>query len=91
MAQSIPIGEVRKTINRLPEQLTESPETGAIAVTRRGEPVLAVLSWDLYESILETLEIVSDKDLMASLQKSVKELKEGKGIPWEDAQKELDL
>ena len=91
MAQSMPIGEVRKTINRLPEQLTKSPETGAITVTRRGEPVLALLSWDLYESILETLEIISDEEQMTALKKSVGELKNGKGIPWEEAQKDLDL
>lgn len=89
MAQTLSIGEIRKNINRLPEQLAESPETGAITVTRRGKPVLAVLSWDLYESVLETLDIVADEKLMKAFKKSVQELESGQGIDWEDAQKEL--
>lgn len=91
MAQTLSIGEIRKSINRLPEQLAKSPDTGAITVTRRGKPVLAVLSWDLYESVLETLDIVADEKLMKAFKQSVHELESGKGIPWEDAQKELDL
>ncbi|MBT4139683.1 MAG: type II toxin-antitoxin system Phd/YefM family antitoxin [Candidatus Latescibacteria bacterium] len=89
MPQTLSIGEMRKNINRLPEQLAESPETGAITITRRGKPVLAVLSWDLYESVLETLEIVADEKLMKTFRKSIQELDSGQGIPWEEAQKEL--
>ncbi|MFT5365697.1 MAG: antitoxin YefM [Candidatus Latescibacterota bacterium] len=91
MASTLSIGEMRKTINRLPEQLAESPETGAITITRRGKPVLAVLSWELYESVLETLEVMADEELMKVFKKSVQELETGQGIPWEEAQKELDL
>lgn len=91
MSQTLSIGEIRKNINRLPEQLAESPDTGAITVTRRGKPVLAVLSWDLYESVLETLDIVADEKLMKAFKQSIQELESGKGISWKDAQKELDL
>jgi len=81
MASTLSIGEMRKTINRLPEQLAESPETGAITITRRGKPVLAVLSWELYESVLETLEVMADEELMKVFKKSVQELETGQGIP----------
>lgn len=90
MAKTLSIGEIRKNINRLPEQLAGSSETGAITVTRRGKPVLAVLSWELYESVLETLDVVADEKLMKAFKKSVHELESGQGIDWEDAQKELD-
>jgi len=84
----IPIIKARDRLTSLPEELAEEP--GAIAVTRRGEPVLAILPWDLYESIMETLEILSDEELMAALRQSIKEASEGKTIPWDRAREELE-
>ena len=75
--------EARKRLTSLPDELAKHPEIGAIKVTRRGKPVLAVMSWDLYESVVETLEIMSDPEMMAAFRQGVKELEEGKVIPWE--------
>ena len=86
--KQIPIIKARDRLTSLPEELAEEP--GAIAVTRRGEPVLAILPWDLYESIMETLEILSDEELMAALRQSIKEASEGKTIPWDRAREELE-
>ena len=62
-----------------------------MAVTRRGKPVLAVMPWELYEAIVETLEVMGDEDLMAALRQSIKEANEGKVIPWEQAKRKLGL
>ncbi len=70
--RDIPITEARHELTSLPERLGEEP--GAVAVTRRGKPVLAILPWDLYESIIETLEIMGDKDQMAALRKGIEEI-----------------
>lgn len=83
----LPIIKARDRLTSLPEELAEEP--GAIAVTRRGEPVLAILPWDLYESLMETLEILGDEELMAALRQSIKEASKGKAIPWERARQEL--
>jgi hypothetical protein len=53
--------------------------------------VLAVLSWDLYESVIETMEIMSDPEMMAAFRQGVKEMQEGKAIPWEQVKRELGL
>ncbi len=45
--ERIPIGEARAMLIQLPEMLTA--EKGAIALTRYNKPVLAVMSWDLFE------------------------------------------
>jgi antitoxin YefM len=87
--KDIPITEARHELTSLPERLVEEP--GAVAVTRRGKPVLAILPWDLYESILETLEILGDKEQMAALRKGIEEITKGKGIPWEKARRPLGL
>ena len=87
MPIQMPIIKARDRLTSLPEELAEEP--GAIAVTRRGEPVLAILPWELYESIVETLEILSDEGLMAALRQSIKEVSEGKAVSWDRAKKEL--
>ena len=84
----LPIIKARDRLTSLPEELAEEP--GAIAVTRRGEPVLAILPWDLYESIIETLEILGDEELIAVLRQSIKEASEDKAVPWDRARQELD-
>lgn len=78
--KTIPIIQARKRLTSLPEEFAREPETGAVAVTRRGKPVLAVMSWDLYEAISETLEIMGDQELMKSLAKSVKDIESGKTL-----------
>jgi len=83
------ITTARHELTTLPRRLAHHP--GAVAVTKRGQPVLAVLPWNLYESIVETLEILGDKDLMVSLRHGIREMKEGKGVAWEQAKKELGL
>ncbi len=89
MTLILPMVEARNRLSNLPEEFAQSPEMGAVAITRRGKPVLAVMSWELYESLIETMEIMSDPELMATLRKSIREIEEGKGIPWEIAREEL--
>lgn len=89
MTKDIPITAARHELTSLPERLAK--EEGAVAITRRGKPVLAIMPWELYESILETLEISGDQDLMAALRRGIKEIEDGKGIPWSKAKKHLRL
>ena len=72
-------------------KLSCTPSAGAVAVTKRGKPVLALLPWDLYESLVETLEILGDQTLMGALRKSIKEARAGRTIPWEKVKRDLDL
>ena len=89
MEREIPITNARHELTSLPERLAKEP--GAIAVTRRGKPVLAILPWGFYESIQETLEVLADEELMAALRQSLRELSAGETIPWETVKAELDL
>lgn len=88
MARHIPITKARYELTSLPERLAKAP--GAIAVTRRGTPVLAIMPWDLYQSLLETMEVLADEDLMAALRQSLAEAQAGDTVPWETAKAELD-
>jgi len=91
VTRSIPIVEARNKLTTLPEQLAQEPEPGVVAVTRRGKPVLAVMPWDQYESMVETMEILADDKAMAALRRGVREITTGKGVPWEQAKRKLRL
>ncbi len=77
----------RRSLTKLPERLEARPAT--VAVTRRGKPVLAIMTWDDYEAILETLDVLSDDEATEQLRHSIQEVKEGKAIPWEEAKSRL--
>lgn len=83
--------EARKRLTNLPEELAQHPEIGALTITRRGKPVLAVMSWELYESVTETLDIMSDPEMLAAFRQGVRDLQQGKTYPWEQVKKELGL
>lgn len=83
------ISQARTQLTRLAGRLHAHPET--VEVTSRGKPVLAILPWDLYESMVETMEIMADKDLMAQVRRGIKEYKAGKGVSLEEAKKRLGL
>lgn len=83
----ISISEAREQFTSLPERL--SGQSGAVAVTRKGRPVLAVMPWELYESIVETLEVLGDEELMEELRHAIREVSSGKALDWERAKKEL--
>ncbi len=81
------ISEIREEITRLPERFDQEPEV--VTVTRDGKPVMAILPWGLYESIIETLEVMSDPELMVSFREGVKDIEEGRVQPLDEVLKEL--
>ena len=91
MTRVLPIMEARKQLTSLPEMLRHDGEIDVVEVTRRGKPVLAVMPWDLYEAVTETLEVMEDRELLAQLRQSIREMDSGALVPWEDAKKELGL
>jgi antitoxin YefM len=88
MLKDMPITTARHELTSLPEILEKDP--GAVTITRRGKPVLAVLPWEMYETLLETLEVLGDPELMEALRQSLQEIEAGQAIPWEDAKRTLE-
>ena len=81
------ITEARRQLPSLPDRLHDKLE--ALAITRREKPVLAVMPWDLYESIMETIEIMGDQGLMTALRQSIKDIEEGRTFTTEEVEREL--
>ena len=84
------ISEARKGLLDLPEKLARTPER-AVTVTRRGRPVLAVMPWEFYESIVETLDILGDPEMVTALRDSLEDLKRGRLVTNAEAKKRLGV
>jgi prevent-host-death family protein len=91
MGKTLTITEARAQLLELAEELNQSPGTEAVTVTKRGKPVLAVLPHEFYESLVETLEILGDATLVRALERSLKDIRAGKTVPWEKVKRDLKL
>ena len=91
MNRTISISEAGARLTVISDELARAKKPRAVKVTREKKPVLAIMTWELYEGLIETLEILRDKGFMDDLRKGIKEADEGKGIPWEKAKKEIGL
>ncbi len=68
MARTLPISEVKA---RLPELVTGVQEREEeIVVTRKGKPAAVLVSYGEYERLRDTLDVLSDPDLMGQIRRS---------------------
>ncbi len=83
MSRTLPISEVKM---RLPELVTGVEEREEeIIVTRRGKPVAVLVNHSQYESLKETLDLLSDLELMQQIRESKEFFAKGKkGLSFED-------
>lgn len=59
-------------------------------ITRHGKPVAVLMSVDDYEGLLETIEILSDKETMKRIEEGKKAIREGRTVALEDIRKRLE-
>jgi prevent-host-death family protein len=82
------ITQARRGLLNLPERLARAPER-AVTITRRGRPVLAVMPWEFYESLVETLNVLSDSEMLLALRQSLDDLKHERLVSNAEAKKRL--
>ena len=81
MISEMTITETRKKITSL-EDTMDYDDT--ISITNHGKEVFALLRWDTYECIQETLEILTDEQLSKDLAIGIQQIKENKLVDFED-------
>ena len=86
--QKLTITEARNRFMKLPD---DTAGNQILAVTRRNKEVMAVMSWELYEGLLETIEILADAKLMSDIKKGIKNIESGKTYTIEESRKRLGL
>ena len=67
MARAFSIKDAAERLDTLPAMLAHEGESPVAAITRRGMPVLAVLPWDLYLGLLQTLANLPEEQRSAQM------------------------
>ncbi len=86
--EKMPITEARNKFMKLPDRAAKDQ---ILAVTRRNKEVMAVMSWELYEGLLETLEVLSDPKLMNDLKEGLEDVKAGRTYSLSEARERLGI
>jgi len=84
--QILPITKVKRNLLDIVKSMEQEETT--IALTRNGEPVSVLMPVSRYEALLETIDILSDKQTMRSLEKSEKDFKSGRVFSHEEVWKD---
>jgi len=84
---TLPLAEARANLSRLIDQAVMTHER--IEVTRKGRRAAVILSADDYDSIMETLEILSDPGLMRDIREGEAELDRGEFVSLETVTEEM--
>ena len=70
-------------------ELIREAEKEVVQITQHNKPTVAVMSWELYESLMETLEILSEPETLRSIQRGEQDYREGRVADWESVKKRL--
>ena len=86
MTRFLTISEARKQFLELPKTLSEQP----VIITRHGKPVMAALSYEQFESLTETLDLLEDGNLMVDLRESMTQADRGERVSLADVRARLN-
>lgn len=88
ISETLDITEARNQFTRLDERVGDEK---VIRVTRHNKPVFAIVDIEFLETVLETIEIVSDPESYRLFQQSLEDIRRGRVVDHEDVRKELGL
>src|SRR3990167_10155249 len=84
----ITITEGRKKLFKIADEV-QKPDTQYV-FTIEGKPGVVLMSADEYDSLMETMEILSDPKLLNEIKEAEAEISRGEYVDWEDVKKELN-
>ena len=79
-SETVPLSKAKALLSEFVRRVREEHES--FAITHRGRVEGVLLGIEEYESLIETLEILSDRDLVASIRRGLKDVKAGKIHPY---------
>ncbi len=82
MTNTISLKDLRPELPKVIERIDEKFDR--YIVTKRGKPVVVMMSVEDYESLTETLDILEDKETMQRVRRAEAEIKQGKTQKWKD-------
>ena len=89
MTKSITLKNLRPRLPQIMDALDSRMDR--FIITRRGKAVALMMSVEDYESLLETLDTLSDSRLMGRIKKAESDIKRGKVKALEKIEKEMGI
>lgn len=72
----LPVTQVKRNLLKIITDIVNDEST--ISVTKNGEPVSVMMTHQRYEALLETIEVLADKNVLVSLARSSNDFKAGR-------------
>ncbi len=91
MSKQLTITEACGRLMDLPEEFSHNKKLGAVEVTRRGKPIMAIIPWSEYESFRETMEILADDKMMESIRRGLEDARHNRSTSIAETRKELGI
>lgn len=82
MSRTIPLSEAKARLSSIINDVLETHEI--FTISKDGVPVAVLMSIEEYESLLETVEILSEPELMQALQESSRDKEAGRILTHEE-------
>lgn len=82
----LPVTSVKRNLMKLLKKVQEEGEP--LVITKDGRAAGVLMSGDDYEGLMETLEILSDKQLIKQLKKADQDFRKGRSYSHEQVFKE---
>lgn len=73
----IALMKAREKLTGLSRELQKNPRT-VVRITHRGKPAMTLMSAELYDTLVETLDVVSDRATFDALRRSLRDIESGK-------------
>lgn len=89
MTKSVTLKTLRPSLPKIIDEIDSKMDR--FIVTKRGRPVALIMSIDDYESIIETLDILSDSGLMKRIKQAQADIKNGNVKTLDKVEKELGI
>lgn len=83
--RTIELKSTDRNLRSLWDHFTSGKETDPVKVVVEGQPALAVLPWELFESMRETLEIYQDEEMMRAIRRGEEDVESGNTLNWDEA------
>jgi len=80
----------RAKLTGLSRELRRSPRT-VVRITHRGKPSMTLMSSELYDTLVETLDVMSDPTAVEGLRRSLADVQSGRVHTLDDIAERLGL
>lgn len=87
MVTTVSVKELRPALPRVIKRIDDRLDR--YIITKRGKPIVVMLSVDDYDALMETLDILADPKAMAGIRRGEEDIRKGRTRPWDEIKRSL--